>query len=128
MDKKWRASLFACMAELINKRGQKAIIVNGVSDHVHVFVGFKPDVQLSSLVRDIKRFSSVFVREQKLMKGKFAWQSGYGLFTHSHSQLDVVYKYIQNQEHHHSKRTFEEEYISFLNKYGIEYDYQYVFD
>lgn len=128
LDKMWRADLFAYMAELVNDRNQKAIIINGVSDHVHMLIGFRPEVQLSALVRDVKRCSSVFVKQKKWVKGQFAWQSGYGLFTHSHAQLDLVYKYIQNQEQHHRTRTFEEEYVSFLNKYNIQYDMRYVFD
>ncbi len=116
------------MSGIIENKNQKSIIVNGVSDHVHVFVGLKTSIQISDWIRDVKNNSSKFINEQKFVKGKFHWQEGYGVFSYSHSQIGSVYRYIANQEQHHKKKTFKEEYLEFLKKFGIEYDERYLFD
>jgi len=126
--KSWREELFKYIAGIIKGKNQKPIIVNGVSNHIHIFIGMKPSTSLSDLVRDIKNNSSNFINEKKFVKGKFSWQEGYGAFSYSHSHIDNVYKYILNQEEHHKKRTFEEEYLEFLEMYKIEYDEKYLFD
>ena len=83
---------------------------------------------LSDLIREIKNNTSNFINEKKLIKGKFSWQEGYGAFSYSHSQLDSVYQYILNQEEHHKKKTFREEYVDFLQKFEIEHDEKYLFE
>ena len=88
------------MAGIIKNKGQKAIIVNGMDDHVHAFVGLKPAMALSDLVRDVKNNSSNFINDNHWVKGKFSWQEGYGAFSYSHSQVEDVYNYILNQEQH----------------------------
>ena len=113
---------------IIKGKNQKPIIVNGVTDHVHVFVGLKPAMSISDLIKDVKNNSSNFINENKFVKGKFEWQEGYGAFSYSHSQLDNVYQYILNQEEHHRKTSFKQEYISFLKKFEIEYEEKYLFD
>jgi len=128
LKKPWREDVFKYIAGIIKGKNQKAIIVNGVADHVHAFVGLKPAMSVSDLVRDIKNNSSNFINEQKLLKGKFEWQEGYGAFSYSHSQIKNVYKYIDNQEEHHRKKTFKEEYFDFLQRFEIEYDEKYLFD
>jgi len=128
LHKPWREEVFKYMAGIIKGKGQKSIIVNGVSDHVHVFVGLKPAMAISDLVRDLKNNSSNFINDQKFVKGKFSWQEGYGAFSYGHSQIQQVYDYIANQEQHHQKNTFKEEYVEFLQKFEIEYDDRYVFD
>lgn len=102
--------------------------MNGVADHVHVFVGLKPSMNISDLVRDIKNNSSKFINEQKFLKGKFSWQEGYGAFSYAHSQIENVYQYILKQEEHHKKKTFKEEYLDFLQKFEIEYNEKYLFE
>ena len=92
------------------------------------FVGLKPTMNISDLVRDIKNNSSNFINEQKFLRGKFSWQEGYGVFSYAHSQIGNVYKYIENQEIHHKKKTFREEYIEFLRKFEIEYNEKYLFE
>ena len=124
----WRNEVFKYMAGIIKAKNQKSIIVNGVSNHVHVFVGLQPSMCISDLIRDIKNNSSKFINEQRFVNGKFHWQEGYGVFSYSHSQLDNVYQYILNQEEHHKKKTFREEYLEFLEKFEIEYDEKYLFD
>ena len=128
LQKTWRDDVFKYMAGIIKGKNQKAIIVNGVSDHVHVFVGLKPSMNISELVRDIKNNSSNFINEQKFLKSKFSWQEGYGAFSYAHSQIENVYQYIANQEEHHRKKTFKEEYIEFLQKFEIDYNEKYLFD
>ena len=128
LQKPWRDEVFKYMAGIIKGKNQKPIIVNGVSDHVHLFIGLKPSMCLSDLVRDIKNNTTNFIKEKKFLRGEFAWQEGYGAFSYSHSQLDDVYKYILNQEEHHHKRTFKEEYLDFLEKFEIEHDVRYLFE
>ena len=95
------------IAGIIKGKDQKPIIVNGMPDHIHAFVGLRPAMAISDLTRDIKNNSSKFV------KGKFAWQEGYGAFSYLHSHIGKVYDYILNQEKHHQKKTFKEEYMDF---------------
>nr|WP_086540698.1 transposase [Algoriphagus antarcticus] len=97
-------------------------------DHVHVFVGIKPAICISDLIRDIKNNSSDFINEQKFIPGHFNWQDGYGAFSYGHSQLDHVYQYIFNQEQHHQKTSFKVEYYDFLEKFDIEHEDKYLFD
>ncbi len=128
LQKPWRDEVFKYMTGIVEGKNQKSIIINGVSDHVHIFVGLKPSMCISDLMRDIKNNSSRFINEQKYLKGKFSWQEGYGAFSYSHSQIDQVYQYIFNQEQHHQKKTFREEYIDFLQKFEVEHDEKYLFD
>ena len=96
-------------------------------DHIHIFIGMKPSIALSDLVRDIKNNSSAFINEKKWVRGKFYWQEGFGAFSYGHSQMDTVVRYIQNQEEHHAKKTFKEEYLELLKKFHVEYDQKYLF-
>ncbi len=128
LQKPWRDEVFKYMAGIIQGKNQKPIIVNGVADHVHVFVGLRPAMSISDLVRDIKNNSSNFINDHKFVKGKFSWQEGYGAFSYAHSQLNEVYQYIINQEEHHHKKSFKEEYLNFLQKFDIKYDERYLFD
>ncbi|MFZ1581125.1 MAG: IS200/IS605 family transposase [Saprospiraceae bacterium] len=128
LQKPWRDEVFKYMAGIIKGKNQKPIIVNGVEDHVHVFVGIKPSMAISDLVRDIKNNSSKFINEQNLIKGKFSWQEGYGAFSYAHSQIENVFQYIANQEEHHKKETFQEEYLDLLEKFDIEFNEKYLFD
>lgn len=128
INKQWQAELHKYISGIISAKGQKAIIVNGVSDHIHCFIGFKPSMPISDLVRDIKNNSSKFVNEKGWVNGKFQWQEGYGVFSYSHSQINQVYNYILNQEEHHKKKSFKEEYLDFLNKFGIEHKPDFLFE
>ncbi|KXK10725.1 MAG: transposase IS200-family protein [Chloroflexi bacterium OLB14] len=122
LQKEWRADVFKYMAGIIKNKGQKPIIVNGVDDHVHTFIGLKPAIALSDLIRDVKNNSTNFINQNHWVKGKFSWQEGYGAFSYSHSQIENVYNYILNQETHHAKQTFKDEYLELLKKFDIEYD------
>ena len=124
----WKNESYKYITGIMKNKGQKLIAINGVSDHVHILLGMKPDIALSNLVRDIKANSSGFVNDKKWTKTKFNWQQGFGAFSCSHSQLNTVIKYIQNQEIHHKKKTFKDEYIGFLKKYNIAFDEIYLFN
>jgi REP element-mobilizing transposase RayT len=128
IDKKWKDELYKYISGIITNKGQKAIIVNGVSDHIHIFVGLKPSMAISDLVRDIKKNSSNFINDKKFVESKFSWQEGYGAFSYAHSQIEQVYNYILNQEKHHQKQTFKDEYLEFLQKFQIEYNEKYLFE
>ena len=113
MQKPWRDEVFKYIAGIIKGKNQKPIIVNGVEDHIHVFVGLKPKMSISDLVRDIKNNSSNFINEQKFIKGKFSWQEGYGAFSYAHSQIENVYQYILNQEEHHRRKPLKKNTLIF---------------
>ncbi|MCP4104255.1 MAG: IS200/IS605 family transposase [Desulfobacteraceae bacterium] len=128
ISKSWKDELHKYIAGIIKGKNQKPIIVNGMPDHVHVFVGLRPSMAISDLVRDIKNNSSNFINKNRFVKGKFAWQEGYGAFSYGHSQIDNVYRYIMNQEKHHRKRNFREEYLDFLKKFEIEHEERFLFE
>ena len=127
LSKEWRNSIWGVIGNLVNECNCKTIIVNGVEDHVHCFVGLKPIVSVPELMKIVKGKSSKYINDNKLTNDHFEWQDGYGVFSYGQSQVDRVYKYIQNQEAHHKKQTFREEYLEFLKKFKIEYDEQYIF-
>jgi putative transposase len=124
----WKTELFKYISGIIKAKGHKSIIVNGVADHIHILIGLRPLMAISDLVRDIKNNSTNFINHKKFVRGKFSWQEGYGAFSYSHSQVEVVYKYILNQDKRHEKKTFKEEYFEFLKKYEVEYNEKYLFD
>jgi len=127
ISKKWNKQLFSVIGNLINESNCKTIIVNGVEDHVHCFLGLKPVVAVSELMKTVKAKSSKYINDNQLTADRFEWQEGYGVFSYSQSQIDKVFHYIQNQEAHHKKQTFREEYIEFLKNFKIEYNEQYIF-
>jgi len=124
----WNSELYKYISGIITEKGQKSIIVNGMPDHIHCFLGLKPRMAISDLVRDIKNNSSRFINEKEFIPGKFEWQEGFGAFSYSPSHIDKVYNYILNQERHHKKKSFKDEYTSLLNEFGIEHKPEYLFD
>lgn len=123
----WRKTLFGVIGKTINQEGCKTIAINGMHDHVHCFFILKPDIPISKIVQKMKSMSSKWVNDQNLTRNRFAWQSGYGAFTYGQSQVNDVINYIQNQEIHHKKKAFREEYLMFLEKFKVDYDETYVF-
>lgn len=108
---------------IIKNNNQKLLAIYANPDHIHLLVGFNSlNLKISDFVRDIKANSSRFINDQKWLNGKFNWQEGYGAFSYSKSQIDKVVNYILNQEEHHKKKSFREEYLELLNKFEIQYD------
>ncbi len=122
-----KEEIYKYITGIVKNDGNKLISINGMDDHIHILLGLKPDMALSDLVRDIKSNSAKFINERRLVSGKFAWQEGYGAFSYGRSQLDSIVRYIQNQEQHHSRKSFKDEYLSLLKKFEIEFNDRYVF-
>jgi REP element-mobilizing transposase RayT len=124
----FKEDLYKYITGIVRNQGQKLIAINGMLDHVHILIGLKPAMALADLVREIKADSTNFINEQKLVHGRFNWQEGYGAFSYGHSQLDRIIRYIQNQEKHHAKQSFKNEYMTLLRKFEIAFEEKYVFE
>lgn len=120
--------LYKYITGIVQKKGHKLIRINGMPDHIHILIGFKPAFAISNLVRDIKSNSSAFINKKDWINGKFEWQKGYGAFSYSHSQLEQVVRYIERQEEHHRQKTFREEYLKMLDRFDISFEKKYLFD
>ena len=127
IKKSWKERLHKYIIAIINNNGHKLLAINSMPDHLHLFFGMRPTQSLSDLMRLVKGDSSEWINKEKLVAGKFRWQDGYGAFSYAKSQTDVVVKYILNQEEHHRKKTFLDEYRDMLKKFEVEYDEQYIF-
>ncbi len=123
----WEEELYKYISGIIRNKGQKLLDINGMPDHIHIFIGMKPSCCLSDLVREIKKSSSEFIKEKRFYKFNFNWQEGYGAFSYNHSQIDTMVKYVMNQKEHHRKQAFKEEYIGFLKEFEIEFKDEYLF-
>lgn len=133
----WSKDLYRYITGIVQKQEHKLLAVNGMPDHVHVFIGINPkqsicdlticDLTISDLMQDIRSDSSKWINDNRLTMRRFAWQTGYGAFSYGHSQIDNVVKYIHNQQEHHQKRTFIDEYTTFLRKFNVPYDERYIF-
>jgi REP element-mobilizing transposase RayT len=123
----WKEDLFKYITGIVQNNGHKLIAINGMPDHLHIFIGMKPNQGLSDLMQDIKGDSSKWINSKGFVQGRFEWQAGFGGFSYSISQIDSVVKYINNQETHHKKKTFVEEYLDFLKKFKVPHDERYIF-
>lgn len=123
----WKEDLYKYISGIISNHEQKLMIINGMPDHVYLLIGTKPNCNLSDLVRVIKSNSFKWINEKSLVRGKFEWQTGFSAFTVSQSVVPSVVEYIKNQEKHHKKKTFREEYIDFLKANNIDYNTDYIF-
>jgi REP element-mobilizing transposase RayT len=121
----WRGRLHAYLGGLINDLGGVPEKIGGVEDHVHLLVGLRATHCLADVLREIKSASSKWIHDQ-IKQPRFSWQEGYGAFTVSASQIEAVKSYVANQEAHHRKRTFQEEYLEFLQQSGVEYEEKYL--
>jgi len=115
------------MTGIVKAQRQKLIAINNMPDHVHMLIGQRPDSDLSELVGDIKSGSTNFINREGWVRGRFNWQEGFGAFSYSHSQLSTVILYIQNQQTHHRKRSFHDEYVALLDRFDVPYDERYIF-
>ena len=124
----WKNELFKYITGIVQNNNHKLIAINGIPNHVHILIGYKPHQLIPDLLQDIKGDSSKWINKNKFTKGHFSWQAGYGAFSYSHSQVDVVAKYIINQEKHHKRRSFKEEYLELLKRFNILYDDKYILE
>src|SRR5205823_5324443 len=122
-----KEELHKYMTGVVTERTQKLLAVHCMPDHTHILIGLKPSMALSDLVRDIKNASTNFINGKHWMVGRFSWQEGFGAFSYGHSQLTGIINYIRDQEQHHVRRTFREEYIRFLKKYEIDHEERFIF-
>ena len=127
LDKSWRSKVQGVIGNLINETGCKTIIVNGVEDHIHCFLGLRPAVSLSDLMKTVKAKSSKYINDHSLTTSRFEWQEGYSVFSYRQRDVDMIYKYVKNQEEHHKIQSFKDEYLELLKEFEIEYDEQYLF-
>lgn len=128
LDKAWRSQVQGVIGNLINETGCKTIIVNGVEDHMHCFLGLRPAVSVSDLMKTIKAKSSKYINDHNLTKERFEWQPSFGVFSYRQRDIDQIYNYIQNQEAHHAKQNFRDEYAEVLKEFDVEYDEQFLFN
>jgi len=128
ISEKFRNPLEKYICGIVSNKKSKPLAIYCNPDHTHILIGLHPSISISEMAREMKSNSPKWINEQKLIVGKFSWQEGYGAFTYSKSQIDVVIKYILNQPIHHKKKTFKEEYLDFLQKFEVSYDEKYLFD
>jgi putative transposase len=128
LAKEHKDELHKYITGLVQNKKCKMIAVNSVTDHIHILVGLHPAISVSDLVKSIKIAANKLITDKQWYRIKFWWQDGFGAFSVSRSQIDKVYNYIMNQEEHHRHKTFQEEYVEFLDKYGVEYNKEYLFD
>ncbi len=128
IPKHHKSELHKYITGIITNKKQKMLQINSMPDHIHILIGMTHDVTLSGLVKDIKVNSTRFINQKGWTVEQFSWQTGYGAFSYSHSQIPKIAKYIENQETHHSKQTFRDEYLAFLKRFDVPYNPKYVFD
>lgn len=116
----WEEQLHKYITGVVQQRGHKLLAIEGMPDHIHIFIGQKPSESISDLIREIINAFDAFISLEKLSRSKFDWQNGYGVFSHSRSQIDSVCKYILNQKEHHQKKSFKEEFLKLCEDFGIE--------
>ena len=126
--KSWKAELEKYITGIVQNNKHKLIAIGSMPDHIHIFIGYNLNQTIPDLVENIKTSSNHWIKERKFTNFKFSWQKGYGAFTHSHSQINTVARYVLNQHIHHRKKTFREEYLEMLNKFEISYKNEYIFD
>jgi REP element-mobilizing transposase RayT len=128
IHKTWREELFKYVSGILKGKNQKVFAIGGMSDHIHILISLRPNCMISELVNSVKTNSSKWINSRGFVKGKFNWQEGYGAFSYGQSQLDHVIQYINNQEQHHQKRSFKEEYIELLQRFNVKFEEKYLFD
>ena len=127
IQSKWKNDLHKYITGIVDQQGHKLLQIGGMPDHVHALVSMNPKQSPSDLMFHVKRSSSLWINENRFVMGKFSWQEGFGAFSSGKSQIQDVANYIKNQEIHHKKHNFIEEYLKLLKLFEIEYDERYVF-
>jgi putative transposase len=126
--REWKDELERYVTGIVQNHRHKMLAIGTMPDHVHILIGYHVNQLIPNLVEEIKTSSNTFIKEKRLSKFRFEWQKGYGAFTHSHSQIDIVAKYILSQAEHHKKRPFREEYLEILEKNDVQFKDEYVFE
>ena len=124
----WEEELYKYITAVVQNDRHKMLAINGMPDHIHIFLGLNPAFSISDLVKDIKRASNNWINKKGFTKGKFEWQSGYGAFSYGKSQIDQVCKYVLNQKTHHARLSFKDEYINLLKLFEIDFKDEYLFE
>ncbi|EGV44611.1 IS200/IS605 family transposase [Bizionia argentinensis JUB59] len=122
----WKVELYKYMTGIIQNNGHKVLQINGMPDHIHILFGMRPTQSLSDLMKDLKQHSSKWINNRSLVSGRFSWQSGYGAFSYSKSDLGRVLNYIKNQEQHHKSVDLHEEYLQLLKEFNVEFDERFI--
>lgn len=122
----WKERLHQYITGIFQNNQHKMLQINSMPDHIHILVGFRPHQSISALIQNVKTESTKWIKEKDISPS-FAWQEGYGAFSYSKSHVPDVIRYIQNQEEHHRKQSFLEEYRSFLKAFDIDFDERYIF-
>lgn len=128
IPKEHKEELHKYVTSLVQVRKAKMLAIHCMPDHIHLFIGYKPIVFIPDFVKEIKVQSNEFIKAKNWVRGGFKWQEGYGVFSYGHSQIEKVCKYVLNQEEHHKKKTFKQEYLEFLEKFEVPYDERYLFE
>jgi len=128
ISKSWKESLEKYISGIVQGEGHKLLAIGTMPDHIHIFIGYNMNQLISDLVECIKTSSNKWIKVNRVTPFRFSWQKGYGCFSHSQSQIDSVVNYILNQESHHKKRSFKEEYLEILAKNSVSFDVKYLFD
>jgi putative transposase len=124
----WEEELYKYITAVVQHDKHKMLAINGMRDHIHIFLGWNPAISISDLVKDVKRASNNWINDKGFIKEKFEWQAGYGAFSYGKSQIDSVCKYISNQKLHHASHSFKTEYINLLTLFGIAFKDEYLFE
>jgi len=128
IKKEWKDDLEKYITGIIHNHKHKVYAIGSMPDHIHIFISYNLNHRIPDLVNEVKTSSNKWIKEKRLSKHRFSWQNGYGAFTHSHTQIDQVVKYVMNQEKHHKKKSFREEYLEFLHRNEIQYSEEHLFE
>lgn len=128
LSEQWDERLRLYITAIVQNNGHKMLAINNMEDHIHIFIGLNPKQSISQLMQLVKGDSSEWINKQNLCNSKFQWQDGYGAFSYAKSQIDNVVKYIINQQQHHKKQNFRDEYLKILDAFEVDYDERYIFD
>ena len=127
INRSWKDDLYKYISGIITQQGHKMYIINGMPDHIHILVSMSPDQAPSELMYHVKRSSSLWINQNRLVAGSFSWQEGFGAFSVGKPQLPQKINYIEGQEEHHKKTSFMKEYLKFLEEYEVPWDERYIF-
>lgn len=122
----WQTELYKYITGIVHQQDHKLYAINGIADHIHILISMNPKQAPSDLMYHIKRNSTLWINQNKLCSGKFSWQEGFGAFSYGKSQVSAIGDYIENQQIHHKKHSFNEEYIEFLKVFEIDFDERYL--